>query len=133
MNTIDKKRWQSLIEKALTVGINYMEGEFSEREIVQNILQVCSDYFAPSNAAVIVRPDDTTPDPFELFWDVGDDGTLYNKGFYDYDIEGERLTESDWILHLSGKGWVDLNTFIPAYFKALSKRGIKEITIKTSH
>lgn len=71
--------------------------------------------------------------PWEVDWKIAEDGTLLDQDGHDYNIEGDRLAESDWILHLSGKGWVDLNTFIPAYFKALSKRGIKEITIKTSH
>lgn len=70
--------------------------------------------------------------PWEVDWKIAEDGTLLDQDGHDYDIEGERLTEDDWILHLSGKGWIDLNTFIPAYFEALAKRGIKELTIKTS-
>ena len=58
--------------------------------------------------------------------------TVFNKKM-NYSIEGDRLTEEDWIYHLRKKNWVDLNEFIPAYFYALSLKGITKLKIRTSY
>jgi len=75
-------------------------------------------------------------------WYIEEDGTMYymrdarRKFHYkkaSYLIEGSRLKDDDWILHISGKVWTDLNDFIPAYFYALELRQINNLTIKNSH
>jgi hypothetical protein len=65
-------------------------------------------------------------------WVVYSDGSMLHTE-RDYAIDAEDLKDKDWILHLLTKGWIDLNTFIPAYFHALSLIGTHEITITTSH
>jgi hypothetical protein len=50
-----------------------------------------------------------------------------------YDISSDQLNEEDWILHLLKKEWIDWNEFIPAYFYALSKAGIKSQIITISY
>jgi hypothetical protein len=65
-------------------------------------------------------------------WIVYEDGSMLHTE-RDYTIDAEDLKDKDWILHLLGKSWIDLNTFIPAYFHALSVIGTREITITTSH
>lgn len=47
-----------------------------------------------------------------------------------YFIDSNRLKEKDWISHIMSKGWVDLNTFIPAYWTALMHKKIEKITIE---
>lgn len=65
-------------------------------------------------------------------WTVELSGTLiYDKNGYNYDIHHSDLHDDDWILHLSSKGWIDWNDFIPAYFQALKNKGIQNINIKT--
>lgn len=62
-------------------------------------------------------------------WHVCPDGTLdYKHGRYI--IEGYRLTKNDWILHMMGKSWVNMNDFIPAYFQAMRNAGIQHATIR---
>ena len=58
------------------------------------------------------------------------DGSLIFHNYYL--IYAERLAEPFWILHLlSSKKWFDANTFIPAYFEACRRAGIKKVTILT--
>jgi hypothetical protein len=61
-------------------------------------------------------------------WEVGPDGEMTYDGDR-YWIEKERLTEEDWILHLSEKAWIDWNEFIPAFLQALENAKIKKVTI----
>ena len=63
-------------------------------------------------------------------WEVSSEGHLTCTE-RDYNISNWRLTKSNWILHLQSKGWVNLNDFIPAYFKALEIRGIDSVVIQT--
>lgn len=66
---------------------------------------------------------------FEKEWLVKEDGTMYHKE-HDYEIHAEDLTNDDWISHMLSKGWCDMNTFIPAYFYALSKVEVSVLPIK---
>jgi len=60
-------------------------------------------------------------------WVVSKNGDLdYDSRYF---IDHTRLDE-DWIQHLSEKGWIDFNTFIPAYLQALRNANKKTITIK---
>lgn len=72
-------------------------------------------------------------DEFSKDWIVESDGTITSKLKPHYTINGNRLTEKDWIKHLLGKGWVDMNTFIPAYFYALKIIGKKEILVTANY
>lgn len=71
---------------------------------------------------------DVVPD-----WTVEEDGTLINKRM-GYEIGPDQLRDqNDWILHLMEKPWVNLNSFIPAYFLALRRLGIKDAIVRTSY
>ena len=72
-------------------------------------------------------------DCFSKDWEVKSDGTMTSKEKPWYIITGDRLTDKDWIKHFLGKGWVNMNTFIPAYFYALKMIGKKEILITANH
>lgn len=63
-------------------------------------------------------------------WIVCKDGTMINTENNDYTISAERLSEDMWIAHMIGKKWVDMNTFLDAYFFALMRNDIKEVKIK---
>lgn len=65
-------------------------------------------------------------------WWLSDAGDMWNgKGCYA--IYENRLAEGDWLLHLMGKVWFDANTFIPAYFDACRRVGIKKVTINIDY
>jgi len=61
-------------------------------------------------------------------WWLSDTGDMWNDQGH-YGIYDNRLNEGDWMLHLMGKVWFDANTFLPAYFEACNRAGIKEVTI----
>ena len=73
---------------------------------------------------------------FREAWDVDEDGTMTSQPVEimhggGYVIDGDRLTDADWILHMMEKSWVRMDTFIPAYFYALKQRGVQTVTIDT--
>lgn len=61
-------------------------------------------------------------------WNVSKGGDLCNKE-NGYLITSEQLAKKNWFLHLADKVWFDANTFIPAYFEACRRAGIKEILL----
>lgn len=68
---------------------------------------------------------------FNKDWNIDPTGNLEHakRGYF---IESARLTEEDWLLHLStSKAWFDANTFLPAYFEACKRANKKHVTIKT--
>lgn len=65
-------------------------------------------------------------------WEISPKGDLYHPK-RDYPIEAERLNEKNWIIHMMGKGWIDLNSFIPAYFEACRRAGFDTIEIITNY
>lgn len=76
-----------------------------------------------------------TPDGYEQFnedWALSPEGDMsfHNDRYY---ISHDRLKEDDWILHLMGKGWFDANTFLPAYFEACRRNGIKVVKIRIQY
>ncbi len=71
----------------------------------------------------------------ELFnedWFLSPKGDMY-ESHGRYEIGAYSLKDDDWILHLMDKTWFDANTFIPAYFAACQKAGIKLVEIRTSY
>lgn len=78
----------------------------------------------------IMSRKDTVITLFEKDWLVKEDGTMCHKGKESYEISSCDLKDCDWISHMMEKGWCDLNTFIPAYFYALSKIGVEYLPIK---
>lgn len=64
-------------------------------------------------------------------WKMYADGGLKHKS--GYIIEHHTLDDKDWILHIMGKIHMNLDNFIPAYFKACKHKGINELSIKTSY
>lgn len=75
------------------------------------------------------------PNGYEQFnedWQLSPKGDMcFHNGRYD--IEAERLKEDDWIIHLMEKAWFDANTFIPAYFEACRRAGVKKVEILTTY
>lgn len=65
-------------------------------------------------------------------WAISPNGDLKHIKMQ-YCIPADRLEEEDWILHLTEKAWIDFNTFIPAYFEACRRAGIKNIKIITNY
>lgn len=61
-------------------------------------------------------------------WTISTEGELHH-GKMNYTIEASRLNEKNWILHMMEKSWVNLNTFMPAYFEACRRAGIQELPI----
>ena len=63
-------------------------------------------------------------------WTIEKDGTMTHDSPYYY-IEGPRLGTENWITHMAGKRWVDLRTFVRAYFTACQVRGLRTVTLRT--
>lgn len=64
---------------------------------------------------------------FNEDWAISEDGDLLGLGYYL--ISSYRLNEGNWLLHLMGKVWFDANTFIPAYFEACRRAGLKSVKV----
>lgn len=80
-------------------------------------------YFPKTDADVDIRND----------WTVGADGSLRNEA-RGYEISAQQLlNEKNWIIHMAEKPWVNMNSFIPAYLKALARLGRKTFEIQTSY
>ena len=58
-------------------------------------------------------------------WRVDSAGNVVYKD-QTYIISRGRLTESDWIAHLSLKSWFNLKTFLPVYVDALDRAGVSD-------
>lgn len=63
-------------------------------------------------------------------WTIAKDGTM-KHGSPLYEIEGDRLSEDNWIQHMTEKRWVDAREFIRAYLIACQVRGLNTVTIST--
>lgn len=68
---------------------------------------------------------------YEKYWEIKDDGTMVNIASpQKYTIEGERLTEENWLYPIFEKSGDYFNKeFFFAYMEALRRRGISQITI----
>ena len=64
-------------------------------------------------------------------WTIEPDGTMVHESPA-YDIEGTRLTDTNWIAHMAQKNWVNMRIFVRAYFMACQVRGIRTVTVKTN-
>lgn len=69
---------------------------------------------------------------YNIDWFLTPDGDMFNA-WSDYEIESDRLDEDDWILHCIGKRWFDANTFLPAYFEACRRKGLKVVQMRISY
>ena len=75
-------------------------------------------------------PFTTEPMPAKFgSWVVTTNGDLTHSN-PQYYIEGSRIDEDDWILQVMAKSWIDLNTFIPAFFQATKNVGLNKISQK---
>lgn len=81
---------------------------------------------------ITISLQNTKEPTWEEEWDISPEFDITHRQS-GYLIQGDRLVEKDWILHMSEKRWVDLNTFIPAYFEALRRLGCKEVTVLSSY
>lgn len=68
------------------------------------------------------------PEPWEGEWKITPEGDLEHAKF-DYFIESYRLGTENWLEHMAGKTWVNLNTFVPAYLEACHRAGITSVKI----
>lgn len=69
------------------------------------------------------------PKGYEEFnedWYLSTRGDMINS-WNGYPIYHNQLTRNDWVLHLMAKMWFDANTFIPAYFEACRRIGVKSV------
>lgn len=63
-------------------------------------------------------------------WKVYPDGSLECEDA-GYDITPRQLVKDDWLLmHMMEKTWVDMNEFLPAYFRAMRILGLHYKTIE---
>jgi hypothetical protein len=114
------------------IPIDDTEGK-SETDILLDRLRVIppGDYvFPPSTYRQMPDPEQAA-DPISD-WMVDKDGNLVNKEKA-YEIPRDRLTEDDWIIHMMEKGWVNMNSFMPAYLEALKRAGHRSVRIKTEY
>lgn len=75
----------------------------------------------------IYIPDFTDMKYKSKYWDVTEGGLEHKEN--GYFIATERLTEPNWIAHLTEKTWLDMNDFIPTYFQRLNELGIHKLDI----
>lgn len=75
--------------------------------------------------------EDVFKETWEKYWEIQDDGTMVNIASpQKYTIEGERLTEENWLYPIFEKSGDYFNKeFFFAYMEALRRRGISQITI----
>lgn len=69
---------------------------------------------------------------WNMDWFISKDGDMMFIDD-DYIIYVDQLKDDDWILHLMEKWWFDANTFIPAYFEACKRAGIRNLSIITHY
>ena len=50
-----------------------------------------------------------------------------------YVICSDVLDHDDWILLLTVKRWFDANTFLPAYFEACRRKGLKVVQMRIDY
>ena len=61
-------------------------------------------------------------------WYINPNGSLKSHN-PDFVLYRKDLANSDWLRYLQTLDWVDFNKFIPAYFEALKRAGIKKINV----
>lgn len=65
-------------------------------------------------------------------WFISPGGDMMNT-LSCYVIGSDVLDHDDWILLLTAKRWFDANTFIPAYFEACRRRGLKVVPMRIEY
>ena len=78
-----------------------------------------------------------TPEVWEKDWEISPEGDIKHKE-NGYEIGHDELgAEQDmgqnWLGHMAGKRWVDLNTFVPAYIEACRRAKIETVYIDYGH
>lgn len=104
--------------------------EVDEWEVLDRIRALKDDVHKKPSDDYFVDLTKKHPEPWEGVWSITDDGSMLNLNT-GYEIEGDRLCEDDWLLHEIGRQ--DMNAFVPAYFEACKRKGIKELKIKTQY
>jgi hypothetical protein len=61
-------------------------------------------------------------------WMLTLEGDLINEVDL-YTISSAQLDQPDWISQMRSKSWIDMKTFMDAYFHALARKGTKKLTI----
>lgn len=65
-------------------------------------------------------------------WFISPDGDMMNARSC-YVIGSDVLDHDDWILLLTVKRWFDANTFLPAYFEACRRKGLKVVQMRIDY
>ena len=109
---------------------------FGDLKIASRLLTKSRPIVAAALAeyAVALEEYDNDRDPFKdnrrtYDWEVSPSGDMYCADA-SYHIAAERLGTENWLDHIAGKTWVNLNTFIPAYIEACRRAGIKTVKIQ---
>jgi hypothetical protein len=61
-------------------------------------------------------------------WILKLEGDLINEVDL-YTITSSELDQPHWISHMKSKKWIDMRTFMDAYWFALSRKGISKLTV----
>ena len=77
------------------------------------------------------------PQVWEKDWEISPVGDIKHKE-NGYEIKNHELGAcqewgQSWVVKMSYKDWVDLNTFIPAYIEACHRAGIETVYIDYTH
>lgn len=62
-------------------------------------------------------------------WSIEKDGTMVHRET-NYYIEGNRLNNENWLIHMAAKRWVDMREFTQAYFAACRTRGLTNVNVR---
>lgn len=71
-------------------------------------------------------------DSYNDDWHISPNGDLMSSKS-GYEIGSDVLEHDDWILNLSEKRWFDANTFIPAYYEACRRKGVKIVQMRIDY
>lgn len=89
---------------------------------IERLQRICTSHNCDWHGAKVVNQD----------WIVTQAGDIlcipHSYGIYDYALE-----KDDWIIHMAEKRWVNLNTFLPAYFEACRRKGLKVVQMRISY
>ena len=105
-----------------------MEKPISVKELLEKIKY-------NKNGEVLSSPGKFTPQTRTVESKTFGDWKVDRKGNLSYDndryfIANDRLNNDNWIIHLSEKGWINWNDFIPAYFQACKNAKIQKVGMK---
>lgn len=119
---IDDKEGRFFIEKSREEKIPERFPDPADLLGFDKIQNICENNGCDCNGATVINED----------WIVTKVGDILStkRGYGIYD---NQLKKDDWLKHMAGKCWVNFNTFLPAYFEALRRKGLKTIKIRIDY